>query len=222
MSSILCISFPDKIIAGLKLIHPSLYKICHFVNSVIDSESFILIVLPVEVYISQILSLSKSAAKIITWGDQKFLEEAFLAGATDYLKTPWDHKELIFRIEKIFSSQIIKSNSIHMEITDSGLIVNSTLFRLSKREIEIMTLLSNNRNCIVNYRVLAEYIGVKSKNYENTLYVTISTLRKKLKKISPSLFPHIFDIENISSKGYLFRESVENLCKDVNKSNIVS
>lgn len=143
----------------------------------------------------------------IPFGSDEFLHDAFLLGAEDYLKDPWDCSEMIIRVDKILNLKDICISGFNIEISLNAMRVNGIAVSLTKREIQIMYLLYKNLNSIVEYESLKKYMGIKSHNYEQSLYVTLSILKKKLNRNFPALFPDKISIRNISSMGYQLKFS---------------
>jgi len=205
MKSILCIDFPIQIITQLKLQHFGFFKICHFQNQMIDFRRYRILILPVEKFIPLYKQLNSTPT--IPYGSIEFLEEAFHLGAEDYLKDNWTTIELILRLEKIMTLNQVSISGHTVEIGFNGMKVNNSPVSLTNRETKLMYLLYKNINSIVEYETLRHYIEIKTDNYEKSLYVTVSMLKKKLRKELPDLFPDKIYIHNISSIGYQLKIS---------------
>ena len=203
MISILCIAFHPEIISTLKFKYPEFYKKCVFTEKFTDSNSYNLIVLPVEQFI--FLNRKMEEKQVIAFGESSYLEEAYCLGVLDYLKNPWDIVELILRIDKILNLKKIHIGQNSVELLSSGIRINERLRKLSKRETRILLLLFNNINQVVAYNTISRFINIQSDNYENSLYVSISKLNKKLYESAPEIFPDQLKIQNTSGSGYMLR-----------------
>ena len=203
MISILCIAFHPEIISTLKFKYPQFYRKCVFSEKLVDPNSYNLIVLPVEQFI--FLNREMDDKQVIAFGAATHLEEAYCLGVLDYLKNPWDIVELILRVNKILNLEKIHIGQNSIEILSSGIRINERLRKLSKRETRILLLLFNNINQIVAYNTISRFINIQSDNYENSLYVSISKLNKKLYEFAPDVFPDQLKIQNTSGSGYMLR-----------------
>ena len=180
---------------------PEIYNLSTFSDHFIPPDSYDIVFLPVEQFIYRSKLLRNSLT--LTYGSAEFLEDAFLLGAADYLKEPWDCRELQIRMNHICTPVLVKNKFCTVLILDAGIAVNERIYYLSRRELKILSLLGSNKNTTIAYKTLSRHINIKSSAYENTLYVTISRLRKKLRLIDPVIFPAQLDIKNISGEGYI-------------------
>lgn len=201
MKNILCISFPEEIRAAIKFKNSHVYENCCFSDSYNDFSKYTVIILPVEIFIYK-ADLFRQI-KVLTFGNPEYLEEAFLLGSCDYLKTPWTCEEFIQRLNRAVNIQNLISAADLISLTPSRLLIDRKAIPLTQKERSIFFLLYTNRNTLVSYKTISEYIGIKSENYENTLFVYISRLKNKMKETIPDTFPHSINISVIYKKGYM-------------------
>lgn len=134
---------------------------------------------------------------------QKVLK-AFELGADEYLKKPFDLAELEARMLKISSKN--SSNSQMMIIDDNHkydfqnrvLLKNSIHCKLSSTQKKILYILVKNKNQLVTFDMLIDYVWRDKEISHNTI---ISTMRN-LKKDLPDSF-----IQNVKGEGYIINNS---------------
>ncbi len=203
MKEILCIRFPREIRAEIQLQNDELWRNCHFSDSIDHISEYTLIALPVENFIFLAEKLQKT--KIIAFGPAESLEEAFLLGASDYIKPPWNYKEFFIRILQAVNLDRMTINNHTISISWEGLMFDQKTIPLTSRELSILMLLNTNRNTLVKYETISHFIDIQSDKYENTLYVYICRIKKKLKENMPELYPDYINIIRISKKGYILK-----------------
>lgn len=134
---------------------------------------------------------------------QKVLK-AFELGADEYLKKPFDLAELEARMLKVSSKN--SSNSQMMIIDDNYkydfqnrvLLKNSIQCKLSSTQKKILYILVKNKNQLVTFDMLIDYVWRDKEISHNTI---ISTMRN-LKKDLPDSF-----IQNVKGEGYIINNS---------------
>ena len=137
------------------------------------------------------------------------MEEAFYLGASDFIKDPWDHKEFVLRVNKLIGAFPLRDKENTLEILENGIRINGSIFSFGNKENSILHFLYINRNSIVSYTTLAQYLNMKTDNFEKNLHVYMSRLKKEL-SIALSDFPEdLIKIRNIFSKGYILEITCE-------------
>ncbi len=117
--------------------------------------------------------------------DIENIEKAFSLGVIDYLKKPFELKELLLRIQNIFK---IKHNPIHTNNELDGI-------DLSKNERYILDILLSNSSSIISLEMIQDFMhdyqleDIKKSSIRNIL----TNLKKKISYI---------DIQNIYGEGY--------------------
>ncbi len=201
MQAVLCISLPDHIRFAVKCNHPAIYNICSFSETLIEDNRFPVIVIPVEMFIFR-ADLFQNM-RVLSFGEPEYLEEAFLLGSFDYLKAPWTERELIHRLDKALSWQRVSSTFPPLEFLSNSVRIDGKSIALTQKEKGILFFLYTNRNTLCPYKSISGFIGIESENYEKTLFVYISRLKKKLKDSVPLLYPDVLNIRVIYREGYL-------------------
>lgn len=132
--------------------------------------------------------------------DIEDIQRAFDIGCHDYLKKPFHLKELNLRINKILQSRIVPqehkrlSKSYSFDKKTMTLYFNNQPHILPKRQLLIISLLSQNRSLVVNYDMFKEYA------YEGE-DIDISTIRAEINRVKKVLKEDF--ITNIRGVGYM-------------------
>ncbi|WP_024953632.1 response regulator transcription factor [Sulfurospirillum arcachonense] len=132
--------------------------------------------------------------------DIEDISEAFDLGACDYLKKPFHLKELGIRIERIKKEQKIKSSQ-HMVLSskyyfskeEKILFYNNVSQVLTKKQLQILTLLCENIGVIVDFEKFRSFVWNDEPVDNATIRAEISRFRKSLKEDF---------ISNIKGVGY--------------------
>lgn len=120
--------------------------------------------------------------------DIEDISEAFDLGACDYLKKPFHLKELGIRIDRIKKEQEIKSSQ-HMLLNskyyfskdEKVLFYNNHSQTLTKKQLQILTLLCENIGVIVDFEKFRSYVWNDEPVDNATIRAEISRFRKSLK-----------------------------------------
>ena len=126
----------------------------------------------------------------------------FKAGADEYMRKPFDPRELIVRISRLLGS--IESEKVkiyrykNVEVDTERYVVSEegTVIELSKKEFDLMLYLIENRGIVVTREKILDKVW--SSNYysgDRTVDVYIAKLREKLKSIAR-------DIRTVKGVGY--------------------
>lgn len=115
------------------------------------------------------------------------ISEAFSLGAADYLKKPFHLKELALRIDKI-KKEMDSKNSHHVIISknyayskeEKQLYYNHTPVDLTKRWLQIVTLLCENINSVVHFNTFRNFVWSEEWVDNATIRAEISRFRKTL------------------------------------------
>lgn len=131
---------------------------------------------------------------------QKVLK-AFKLGAQEYLKKPFDLAELEVRMLKInpeISSRHVEiGNTLSYDLDNRILYKDNIHFKLSSTQKKILYLLIKNKNRLVTFDMLIDYVWDSKEISHNTIVSTIRNLKKEL----PDSF-----IQNIKGEGYIVRD----------------
>lgn len=165
---------------------------------IINDEFFDLLILDINVPKMSGLSLLKELQKaehicptifISANVDIDDISLAFELGASDYLKKPFHLKELGLRIDKIKKEQIIK-NQQHTILSqkyvfskkEQMLFYNNNVQVLTKKQLQIVTLLCENIGIIVDFEKFRSYVWNDEPIDNATIRAEISRFRKLLKE----------------------------------------
>ena len=114
---------------------------------------------------------------------------AFELGASDYLKKPFHLKELGLRIDKIKKEYAIKtlqhvilSQKYVFSKEEQMLFYNNTVQVLTKKQLQILTLLSENIGIIVDFEKFRSFVWNDEPIDNATIRAEISRFRKLLKE----------------------------------------
>lgn len=121
--------------------------------------------------------------------DIEDISSAFDLGACDYLKKPFHLKELGIRIARVKKEQEIKSTS-HMLLSkkyyfskdEKLLFFNNSSQTLTKKQLQILTLLCENIGVIVDFEKFRSYVWNSEPVDNATIRAEISRFRKSLKE----------------------------------------
>lgn len=132
--------------------------------------------------------------------DIEDISQAFDLGACDYLKKPFHLKELGIRIDRIKKDQEIKStqrmllsSKYYFSKDNNVLFYNQTPQTLTKKQLQILTLLCENIGIIVDFEKFRSFVWNNEPVDNATIRAEISRFRKSLKEDF---------ISNIKGVGY--------------------
>lgn len=132
--------------------------------------------------------------------DIEDITRAFDIGCHDYLKKPFHFKELTLRIDKILKTRDVPMQHKRLSKSYSFDCANRTLYCdnepqvISKRQLQIIELLTNNRSLVCHYDMFREYV------YEDDL-IDNATIRAEVNRIKKVLQEDF--IQNIRGIGYM-------------------
>lgn len=132
--------------------------------------------------------------------DIEGISRAYDLGCYDYLKKPFHLKELALRIEKVMQNMVMPQNHLRLsksyayDASISTLMCNNVAEVLSKRQLQIIDLLANNRGRVVDFDQFRTYIWTDE-------YVDNATIRAEVSRLKKSLKEDF--IQNIRALGYM-------------------
>ncbi len=117
------------------------------------------------------------------------ISNAFELGASDYLKKPFHLKELALRINRIKKEQIAKktqqvilSSKYSFSKEKKILFYNNNAQVLTKKQLQILTLLAENIGVVVDFDKFRSYVWEGEPVDNATIRAEISRFRKSLKE----------------------------------------
>ncbi|QOP40370.1 response regulator transcription factor [Sulfurimonas marina] len=160
--------------------------------------------------LKEISQLHPNTPKIIisAYHDIDSITEAFDLGCSDYLKKPFNLKELELRIDRLTSqvlakkeveqSAVVKLSKDYTFDTQTNLLYyKSEVQKFTKREYALLVLFISNRGQIIPDESIRSFIW-DGENVENsTIRSLVNRLRSKL---------HVDIIENVRGFGYIMKK----------------
>jgi DNA-binding response OmpR family regulator len=135
--------------------------------------------------------------------DIEDISRAFDLGCFDYLKKPFHLKELALRIDKVMRAEPREQRKrVHVRLSQrysydterSTLMFDNVPQALSKRQIQIIDLLANNRGRVVEFEAFRTYVW-------DEVYVDNATIRAEVNRLKKVLKEDF--IQNIRALGYM-------------------
>jgi DNA-binding response OmpR family regulator len=138
--------------------------------------------------------------------DIEDITRAFNIGCHDYLKKPFHLKELSLRIDKILKTTHVRmkhkrlSKSYSFDCESMTLYFNNEPQIITKRQLEIIELLTNNRSLVCNYDMFRDYVW-------NDDFIDNATIRAEVNRVKKVLKEDF--IVNIRGVGYMVERPSE-------------
>lgn len=135
--------------------------------------------------------------------DIEDISRAYKLGCVDYLKKPFHLKELALRIDRIVLSnevprvQLRLSKNYSYDQEHSTLLFKAVAQTLTKRQSQIMDLLSRNRGRVVDFEQFSIYVWDEQIVDNATIRAEINRLKKYL---------HEDFINNVRGMGYMIEK----------------
>lgn len=124
------------------------------------------------------------AVIISAYSDIDTIMKAYDNGCTDYLKKPFDARELKIKMDKLleaYKPRVKLSPSIEYDRMKKVLFVNSEEMSLTKKEKLLLHILVENRGCIVDHDSIYNYVWGGGKDVKSdSLRSLIRRLRRKM------------------------------------------
>jgi DNA-binding response OmpR family regulator len=133
---------------------------------------------------------------ITAYSDIDHIEEAFTLGAADYIKKPFEFKELELRIKRLLfkDANCIKvGDNYKFDLKKLKLFYNDEEVELTPNEKYFLELLFQNIGQVVDSETIKDYIWEDKVVCDNTLRTQVKKLRSKLKENF---------IKNVRGTGY--------------------
>jgi len=120
--------------------------------------------------------------------DIEDITRAFDIGCYDYLKKPFHLKELVLRIEKLLKTRDVPmrhkrlSKSYSFDCENMTLYFNNEPQIISKRQLQIIEFLTNNRSLVCNYDMFRDYVWDDDFIDNATIRAEVNRVKKVLKE----------------------------------------
>lgn len=144
--------------------------------------------------------------------DENRILEALNLGGDDYIKKPFNPKELVARVKSnlrrvaydknktTINSQVITIKNLTINLQNYSVIKNNKEIPLSPMEFNILLYMINRPNKVLSYHEIYEHVWkCKSLGDIRTLMVHVSNLRRKLEDGG-----NIKYIKTLKRRGYMF------------------
>ena len=129
--------------------------------------------------------------------DIETVMDAYEAGCDEYLKKPFDLRELDIKVAKLLSTNVLTlSENVKYDIDGRVLLVNEVEIRLSQKESNILHTLMTNINRTLTHEYLEKEIWDTVDDNGHALRNLVLRLRKRIGKGI---------IDTVQGKGYIVR-----------------
>jgi len=133
---------------------------------------------------------------ITAYSDMDHVEKAFEIGAADYIKKPFELKELELRIKRLVfkkTNSVKITNDYEFDVKNLKLFYKGEEVELTPNEKYFLEILVKNIGQVVDMETLKDYIWEEKSVCDNTLRTQVKKLRAKLKENF---------IKNVRGSGY--------------------
>ena len=127
------------------------------------------------------------------------IKESYDFGCNDYIKKPFYIDELEIKIEKlckISDEKIEFGTNCSFDYKDSSITIEGSNIRLTKKEKQLINLLLINKNQIVTYEAIENYIWAGT-------FVSLDSIRSLVRRVRKIL--SVDYIQTIVDTGYIFK-----------------
>ncbi|NPA55267.1 MAG: response regulator transcription factor [Epsilonproteobacteria bacterium] len=141
---------------------------------------------------------------ITAYSDMEHIERAFNLGASDYIKKPFELKELELRIKRLLfkhTSLIQVSDDYKFDLKKLKLFYKDKEVELTPNERYFLEILFQNIGQVVDSETIKDYIWEDKVVCDNTLRTQVKKLRAKL---------HQNFIKNVRGTGYKIERKLQN------------
>ena len=122
---------------------------------------------------------------ITAYSDVEHIEKAFNIGASDYIKKPFELKELELRVKRLVfknTDRIKITDNYSFDIKKLKLFYKDEEVELTPNEKYFLEILVKNINNVVNSEIIKNYVWEEKAICDNTLRTQVKKLRNKLKE----------------------------------------
>jgi DNA-binding response OmpR family regulator len=149
-------------------------------------------------------SIATPAIFITSLNSVDDLSQGYESGCDDYIRKPFELKELKIRVESLLKRNFFHKNTDRIEISENSyydiissiLYINDTEQTLNKKESKLLKLFLQNQNQVISHERIYDWVWDYDETYsEASLRTYIKNLRKYLGKDK---------IVSIKKQGYKF------------------
>jgi len=140
---------------------------------------------------------------ITAYSDIDHMEKAFNVGAVDYIKKPFDLRELELRIKRVLypsTRKVYITSNYSFDVKDLKLYYHNEEVELTPNEQAFLEILLKNLGKVVEIEQIKDYVWKGKTVCDNTLRSQVRKLRNKLKENF---------IKNVRGTGYKIEKLVE-------------
>jgi len=159
-----------------------------------------------------------TTAEVLAFGAPQMLPNAYLAGARDFMKTPWEVEELLFRITRLAHSRTrsrsperlrhhemhghAENDRGHIRLEPRLLRVGPRTIELNEEEYQVLQLFLSSEDGTVSRRALAFVMGLETRPGSRALDMRIARLRQHLRRALQSPNGGHNPIVAVRNRGY--------------------
>jgi DNA-binding response OmpR family regulator len=117
------------------------------------------------------------------------VEEGFMRGGDDYLRKPFNMKELVWRVKALLrrsqesEAEILRYRSLQMNLPARRVLLDGEALQLSRLEFDLLRYFLQNRNRVISREELLEEVWPSDEaRGEKTVNVAVNRLKKKIEK----------------------------------------
>lgn len=133
--------------------------------------------------------------------DIETIMDAYEAGCDEYLKKPFDLRELELKVSKLMNDKLLKlSESVKYDIAGHTLLIDEKPVHLSQKETALLHAFMSNINRSLSHEYLESVVWGSVEENGHALRNLILRLRKRIGKGI---------IETVQGKGYILRLNAE-------------
>ena len=137
---------------------------------------------------------------VLCHGSPENLRNAFLTGCSDYMKDPWSIQELHCRVQRLLEGSAADLEWESLSLRPGCLAMDSRSVCLTVHEYLILSQLLRRRGDVVPREALCYALWGQPARGSRSLDVHISSIRKKIRALSPSGGDH--SIRSVRGRGY--------------------
>jgi DNA-binding winged helix-turn-helix (wHTH) protein len=165
-----------------------------------------------------------TACRVLVYGPATLLPKAYLAGASDFMKEPWETSELGFRVARLtevarpteanppshsdaeeaaFEATAQEANALTLlRLEPGGIRRGRELLQLNEEEFQVLRLFFNAEDRTVSRRALAFVMGLETGPESRAVDMRIARLRRRLQELLPEEERDHNPIIPVRKRGY--------------------
>lgn len=142
----------------------------------------------------------------LCFGAAAALPAAYLAGVSDFMKEPWDARELLFRVDRLLKAR--RESDGDGDAGNHTVAVDGHMLSVSREEYRILQLFCSAEDGLVSRRSLAFVLGATSDRKSRAVDMRIARLRRRLRPLAGDPHP----IVAVRGRGYRLSTAVRLAC----------